>query len=293
MKRHALILALVPSVLLSQPNWDTITVKATPLRGGVHVITGVGGNIGLSVGSDAAFLVDDQFAPLTPKIVAAVAGVTSRPIRFVVNTHWHGDHTGGNENIGKAGGLIVAHDNVRRRMSVEQFMANNRRQPPAPAAALPVVTFTDSVTFHINGDSLVVFHVPPAHTDGDAIVAFMKANVIHMGDLFMTTSYPFVDLSSGGHVDGFVTAADRALSVCNAETMVIPGHGRVTDCEGLRAWRNMIATVRDRVREEMRRGRTLDQIKAAGLTSEFDERWGNGFIRRDAFVEAIHRSYSR
>ncbi len=291
MIRHALLLTLMPGALLAQQQWDTITVKAQALRGGVYVITGSGGNIGLSVGTDAAFLVDDQFAPLTPKIIAAVAGVTSQPIKFVVNTHWHGDHSGGNENLGKAGALLVAHSNVRQRMSTEQFMAAfNRRTPPSPAAALPVVTFTDSVTFHINGDDLVAFHVPAAHTDGDVIVHFTKADVIHMGDAMMTISYPLVDLSSGGNVAGFIAAADRALSVCTANTIVIPGHGGVTDCAGLREWRNMIATVRDRVRAEMGKSRTLDQIKAAGLTAEFDAKWGKGFIQAPVFVEFVYRS---
>jgi len=291
MIRRALLLAFVPGVLFAQQQWDTITVKAQALRGGVYMITGSGGNIGLSIGNDAAFLVDDQFAPLTPKIIAAVAGVTSKPIKFVVNTHWHGDHSGGNENLGKAGALIVAHNNVRKRMSTEQFMAAfNRRVPASPHEALPVVSFTDSVTFHINGDDLVAFHVPAAHTDGDVIVHFTKANVIHMGDVMMTISYPFVDLGSGGSVAGFISAADRALSVCTAGTIVIPGHGGLTDCAGLREWRNMIATVRDRVRAEMQKGRTLEQIKAAGLTTEFDAKWGKGFIQPPAFVESVYRS---
>jgi cyclase len=287
---RALALTVVPGLLLAQ-NFDTVTVRAQHLRGGVYMLTGSGGNMGLSVGDDAAFLVDDQFAPLTAKIIAAVAGVTSKPIKFVVNTHWHFDHTGGNENLGKAGALLVAHNNVRKRMSTDQFMAQmNRRVPASPAVALPVVTFTDSITFHINGDELVAVHVPPAHTDGDVLVYFTKADVIHMGDTFMTVSYPFIDLSSGGTADGFVTAADRALSVCGAQTIIIPGHGPVTNCDGLRTWRTVIATVRDRVRAEMQKGRTLDQIKAAGLSKEFDDRWGRGFIQPAAFVESVYRS---
>ena len=290
MIRRSLILAFIPAILGAQ-NFDTITVKAQLLRGGVYMLTGSGGNIGLSVGDDAAFIVDDQYAPLTPKIIAAIAGVTSKPIRFVVNTHWHGDHTGGNENMGKAGALLVAHENVRKRMSVEQFMERfNQRIPASPPGALPVVTFNDSVAFHINGDDLVAFHVPPAHTDGDVIVHFTKADVIHMGDAFMTVSYPFIDLSSGGTVGGFVTAADRALVSCTPQTIVIPGHGPTTDCAGLRAWRNVIATVRDRVQAAMKKGSTLDQIKAAGLSKEFDERWGKGFIQPAAFVESVYRS---
>ena len=290
MIRRALLLSLAPAMLAAQ-NWDSITVRAQHLRGGVYVLTGSGGNIGLSIGTDAAFLVDDQYAPLTTKIVAAVASVTPQPIRFVVNTHWHGDHTGGNENIGKAGALLVAHANVRKRMSTEQFMEMfNRRTPPSPAGALPVVTFSDSVTFHINGDELVVAHVPAAHTDGDALVHFVRANVVHMGDTFMTAGYPFIDLSSGGHVNGFIAAADRALAVCNAETIIIPGHGPTTDCAGLRAWRTMIATVRDRVQAEIGRGRSIEQAKGAGLTTDYDARWGRGFIQPAVFVELVYRS---
>jgi glyoxylase-like metal-dependent hydrolase (beta-lactamase superfamily II) len=255
------------------------------------MLTGAGGNIGLSVGPDGAFVIDDQYEQLSAKILAAIAALTPLPVKFVVNTHWHGDHVGGNENMGKAGALLVAHENVRKRMSVDQFMAAfNRKVPASPAAALPVVTFTDSVTFHINGDDLVAFHVPPAHTDGDVIVHFIKADVIHMGDTFMTISYPLIDLSSGGTVDGFITAADRALSVCGAQTMIIPGHGSVTDCAGLRTWRNMIFTVRDRVRAEMKKGTTLDQMKAAGLTKDFDATWGKGFIQPPVFIETVYRS---
>jgi cyclase len=291
MIRRAIVLALLPSALLAQQNFDTITVRARALRGGVYMLTGSGGNIGLSVGSDAAFLVDDQYAPLTPKIIAAVAAITSQPIKFVVNTHWHGDHTGGNENIGKAGGLIVAHDNVRKRMSTEQFNAfYNHRTPASPTAALPVVTFNDTISFHINGDDIVVFHVAPAHTDGDALVLFTKADVIHMGDTFFNNGYPFVDVASGGNVNGVIGAADRALAVCSAQTIVIPGHGPSTDCAGLRSYRNMLAAVRERVRADLERGRTLEQLKAAGLTAEFDARWGRGFIQPPVFVEFVYRS---
>jgi cyclase len=290
MMLRTLAFVLLPAVALAQ-NFDTVTVKATLLRAGVYVITGSGGNIGLSVGNDAAFIVDDQFAPLTQKIQAAVAGVTSRPVKFVVNTHWHFDHTGGNENFGKAGSLIVAHDNVRKRMSTEQFLSlMNRRFPPSPAVALPVVTFSDSAAFHINDDQLVVFHVPAAHTDGDVLVHFTKADVIHMGDTFMTIGYPFIDLDSGGNINGVIGAADRAIAACSPQTIIIPGHGPTTDCAGLREWRNMLARVRDAVRAEMQRGRTLEQIKAAEPSKAFDAKWGQGFIQGPAFVESVYRS---
>ena len=291
MIRSAILLALAPVLLAAQPNWDTITVRAQALRGGVYMITGAGGNIGLSVGVDAAFLVDDQYAPLTQKIIAAVKAVTNQPVRFVVNTHWHGDHTGGNENIGRTGALIVAHDNVRKRMSVEQFNSVfNSRTPPSPAGALPVVTFTDSVSFHINGDELVAFHVPPAHTDGDVVVHFTRADVVHMGDTYFATGYPYIDVSTGGHVDGVIGVADRVLAGCKPGTIVIPGHGPASSCDELRTYRNMVAAVRDRVRAAMQRGQRLDQIKAGGLTTEFDDQWGRGFIRPPVFVELVYRS---
>jgi cyclase len=286
------ILIALPAALWAQ-NSASGRGPPTHLRGGVYMLTGSGGNIGLSVGDDAAFLVDDQYAPLTARIVAAVKTVTDRPIRFVVNTHWHGDHTGGNENIGKAGALVVAHENVRKRMSVEQFNAVfNRRTPPSPPAALPVITFTDSVTFHINGDDLVAYHIPPAHTDGDAIIHFTRADVVHMGDTFFNGGYPFVDVSSGGNVNGIVAVADRVLAACRPGTIIIPGHGPVADCAALRRYRDVVATVRDRVRAEMQKegGRTLEQLKAAGLSAEFDATWGRGFIRPDVFIELIYRS---
>jgi cyclase len=291
MIRRALLLVLLPGALAAQQSFDTVQVRAQHLRAGVYMLTGSGGNIGLSIGDDAAFLVDDQYAPLTQKIIAAVAAVTQKPIKFVVNTHWHGDHSGGNENLGKAGALLVAHDNVRKRMSVEQFNAVfNRTTPASPAGALPVVTFSDSVTFHINGDDLVAFHIPPAHTDGDVVIHFTKADVVHMGDTYFASGYPYIDVSTGGHVNGIIGSADRVLAMCGPQTIVIPGHGAVSDCPKLRIWRNMVATVRDRVQAEIRKGRTKEQIVAAKLTADLDPTWGKGFITGDAIVDLVYRS---
>lgn len=290
MIRRALVLSLVPGLLLAQ-SFDTVTVRAQHLRGGVYMLTGAGGNIGLSVGDDAAFLVDDQYAPLTAKIIAAVAGVTQKPIKFLVNTHWHGDHSGGNENFGKTGALIIAHNNVRKRMSVEQFNSVfNRTTPASPAGALPVVTFSDSVTFHINADDLVAFHVPPAHTDGDVIIHFTKADVVHMGDTYFASGYPYIDVSSGGNVNGVIGVADRVLAMCGTQTIVIPGHGPASDCPRLRTYRNMVVTVRDRVQAEIRKGRTKEQILAAKLTADLDSTWGKGFINGDGIVDLVYRS---
>ncbi len=295
MRIHSLIVAVGTLAFctptLGAQNFDTIQVRSQALAGGVYMLTGAGGNIGLAVGDEAVFIVDDQFAPLTPKILAAIAAITSKPVRFVVNTHWHFDHTGGNENIGKAGALIVAHENVRRRMSAGQFIdAINRQEPPAAPAALPVVTFTTGVTFHINGDSIAVVHVPPAHTDGDAIVHFTKANVIHMGDLFLSAGLPFVDLSSAGSIHGIIGAADKALSMANAQTKIIPGHGPLADRARLQAFRDMVAALRDRIRAEIAAGRTLDQVLAANVTAAYATGWPGGHER---FVRLAYQELSR
>ncbi len=271
-------------------NFDTVQVRTIALARGIYMLTGSGGNMGLSVGDDAAFLVDDQFAPLTPKILAAIAALTPKPVRFVVNTHWHFDHTGGNENLGKAGALLIAHDNVRRRMSTGLFLkALNRQEPPAPKGSLPVVTFTETVTFHINGDSLVAIHVPAAHTDGDAIVHFVKANVFHMGDVFHNTGLPFVDRSSGGSINGVIATADLVLARSDAQTKIIPGHGPLADRARLKAWRDALYTLRERMRSEIAAGKTIDQILAANIAAPYAKDWPAGHER---FVRTLYEELS-
>ena len=281
-------------VLATVQNFDTVQVRTIKAGEGVYMLTGLGGNIGVSSGPDGVILVDDQYAPLTEKIRAALAGLNPGPIRFILNTHWHFDHTGGNENFGKGGVVIVAHENVRRRMSAEQFMTSFPQVVPAsPSGALPVVTFTDAVTFYYNGDSISAFHVPPAHTDGDVIVWFRHANVIHMGDTFFNGRYPLVDLASGGSSDGFITAADRVLALSDANTKIIPGHGPLGDRVALQAFRTMMTTVRDRIKQAIAAGRTLDQVKAAKPTADFDAVWGNGRITSTLFVEILYQDLSR
>jgi cyclase len=278
----------------AQQNFETVQVQAIRVAGGVYVLTGAGGNIGVSGGDDGVFLVDDQYAPLTPKIAAALKTIRDEPVRFVLNTHWHGDHTGGNENMGKAGALIVAHENVRRRMSVEQFVeAFNMREPPSPKGALPVVTFTDAVTFHLNGDEIHAFHVPPAHTDGDAIVHFRTANVVHMGDLFFNGMYPFIDVSSGGSIDGMISAAERALGMIDAETKLIPGHGPLAGRADLTAYRDMLVGVRAAVMKHVSAGWSLERVVAAKPTAKFDATWGKGFLQPDKFVEIVYKDLAR
>lgn len=275
----------------AQINFDTVQVRTIPVTGNIYMLQGAGGNIGLAIGDDAVFVVDDQYAPLTRKVLAAIATVTPREVRFVVNTHWHMDHVGGNEALGMAGALIYAHENVRRRMSVEGFIeALNARVPASPPGALPVVTFTDAVTFHINGDSVRVVHVPPAHTDGDAIIHFTKANVVHMGDTFHNAGLPFVDLSSGGSIHGIIGAADRVLALSNAETKIIPGHGPVADRARLKVYRDMVVALRDRVRTLISTGRTLEQILELNIGGQYAKEFPSGHER---FVRMAHRELAR
>ena len=286
-------LLTLSGTIQSQQNFDTVQVRSQKVAEGVYMLQGAGGNIGLSIGGDAVFVVDDQYAPLTPKILAAIAQLTDKPVRFVVNTHWHWDHTGGNEAMGKAGALIVAHDNVRRRMSTEQVNEFLQRTTPAsPAGALPVITFSDTVTFHINGDDVVAFHVANAHTDGDAFILWRKANVVHAGDVFFNGRFPFIDLSSGGSIDGMIAAVDILLTLGDENAKIMPGHGELSDRAAVREYGKMLKTVRDRVRQQKAAGRSLAQTLATHPTAEFDARWGTGFIKPDQFVTMVYQSVS-
>lgn len=296
MRRMLVTLSL--TLFLAAPaaaqNLDTVTVRVVPISRGIAMLVGAGGNLAVAWGDEATFLVDDQYAPLTGKISAAVATLTPTPARFVLNTHWHGDHTGGNENMGKAGALIVAHDNVRVRMSSDQFSKLwNRATPASPRGALPVVTFTDAVTFHLNGEEIHAVHVPPAHTDGDAVVWFRQANVVHMGDLYFNGRYPFIDVDSGGDFEGLIAAINRVLGLIDDRTRVIPGHGSLSNKAELAAYRDMLVTARDRIRPLIGEGRTLEQIVAARPLADFDGTWGAGFINPATFLRLIHISMTR
>ena len=275
----------------AQDDMADVKIEAVAVAPGIHMLVGRGGNIGVSSGEDGIVLVDDQFAPLHEKIVAAAAAIQPGPICFVLNTHWHGDHTGGNEAIGEAGAVIVAHDAVRTRMSIDQFMeAFDRRVPASPRAALPVVTFQDSVTLHLNGEEIFVFHVPRAHTDGDAIVHFRRADVVHMGDTFFAGRYPFIDLGSGGSLEGVIRAAELVLKLANQSTKIIPGHGPLAGREELSAYRDMLVTARDRVAAVIAEGKSMEEVVATKLLAEFDATWGSGFIKPEDFLKMVYTS---
>jgi len=288
-----LTLAAAPSGA-QQGDLASVEIVATPIRGGVSMLSGAGGNMAVSAGEDGVFLVDDQFAPLTEKISAAIRRIRDEPIRFVVNTHWHGDHTGGNENLGKAGALIFAHGNVRQRMSIDQFQKMmNRTVPAAPLRALPVVTFTDSVTFHLNGQSVQGVHVAPAHTDGDSVVHFQGANVLHAGDVFFNGSYPFIDLDSGGRVQGMIDAQRRILSICRDDSVIIPGHGPLADPAALRTANEMLIRVRDRVRSAIDDGIGLEALIASDPLADLNDAWGGGFIDPQRMLTIVYTDLAR
>jgi glyoxylase-like metal-dependent hydrolase (beta-lactamase superfamily II) len=285
----AVLVTFAPAA--AQVDWDAVEIGVQEVASGVYMLTGRGGNIGLSVGEDGAFVIDDQYAPLTDKILAAIRGVTDQPVRFVFNTHWHGDHTGGNENLGNAGALLVAHENVRQRLSMDQVLERVGRpvteQPAAPEGSWPVVTFTQDVTFHLNGDDLHAFHVSHAHTDGDAIVHFRGANVVHMGDTFFRGRFPFIDTASGGSIDGLIAAAGTALSVMDADTRVIPGHGVLSTREDLREYRDALKGMRDRVADMMKAGHSLEEIQEARPAQDAARSWGQDEAAERSFIETI------
>jgi len=271
-----------------QRNFDAVQIKTTKVAEGIYMLEGEGGNIGVSAGEDGVFLIDDQFAPLTPKIVAAVKAISDKPIRFLMNTHWHGDHVGGNENLGKAGVVIIAHDNVYKRMSVGgAITALKQNYAPAPRAALPVVTFNQTATFRLNGDDVTSTHLPPAHTDGDAFVRFAKANVVHTGDVFAAYRYPFMDVESGGSVKGVLRAIDAMLPMMDDNTRVIPGHGGLSSKKDVLAYRRMVSTAIAKVEPMVKSGKTLQQVIDAKPLREFDEEWGK-FRKPEAFVEIVY-----
>jgi glyoxylase-like metal-dependent hydrolase (beta-lactamase superfamily II) len=272
-------------------DFDKVTIKTTKIAEGIYMLEGAGGNIGVSVGEDGVILIDDQYAPLTPKIQAAITAISPKPIKFVLNTHWHGDHVGGNENLAAVGAVIVAHENVRKRMSTEQFIEIMKRKvPPSPVKALPVVTFTSEITLHFNGEDIHVIHVDPAHTDGDSVIVFPKAKVVHMGDCYMTISYPFVDVSSGGNFDGYIGAAAKVLGIADKAAKVIPGHGELSGVADLKAWHDMLVEIRAAVKKQADAGKPLEAIQKMNLTAKWDAKWGAKFIKPDQIVEFAFNS---
>lgn len=261
-------------------------VKATKVAGTVYVLEGSGGNIGVSVGQDGILIVDDQFAPLAPKIQAALKGITDKPVKFVLNTHWHGDHTGGNEAFG-ATAPIIAHTNVRKRLGSESQAPDGQMRPAAPRGALPVITFDDHLTVHVNGEDIRAIHFPHGHTDGDSIIFFTQSNVVHMGDDFFSGRFPFIDLRSGGSVKGLIAAVDKAIAEIPANAKIIPGHGPVSSLDDLKTYSTMLKESARAVEAGIKAGKSLDQLKREKALAKFDK-WSWQFVNADRFLETLY-----
>ena len=257
----SLLLCFIFCSSVDAQNFDSVEIRTTKLTESIYMLEGSGGNIGALIGNDGIIIIDDQFAPLTEKIKAALSKISDKPVKFVLNTHFHGDHAGGNENFGNQGAIIVAHDNARKRLSVDYFFeAHNQTQKASPYEALPKVTFADSVTFHMNGQTVHVFYVKNAHTDGDIIIHFKESNILHCGDVFVRYGFPFIDQGAGGSIDGMINAIERLIAVTNDQSKIIPGHGQLSTKKDLVDYRTMLVTVRNKVADGIKQGKTLQQI---------------------------------
>jgi glyoxylase-like metal-dependent hydrolase (beta-lactamase superfamily II) len=281
-----LLISLLPvGSAFAQQDFSKVQMKLTKVGGTVYMLEGAGGNIGVSVGEDGIVLVDDQFAPLAPKIREALKGITDKPIKFVLNTHFHGDHTGGNAQFG-AEAPIIAQENVRKRLKEGGVVAGSEAKP-APKEALPVITFNDRATVHLNGEDIRAIHFPHGHTDGDSIIFFPQSNVVHMGDDFVTYGFPFVDVRSGGSVSGMIAGVEKALSLAPPDVKVIPGHGPLSTPEDVRKFVQMLKETRALVAQAADQGKSADLMKQEHLLAKY-EQMGRGFIKTDAWIDLLY-----
>lgn len=284
-----LAFSLCTTAAFAQQDFSKVEVKAIKVAGNVYMLEGSGGNIGVSVGADGILIVDDQFAPLADKIKAALKTLGEGKLKFVLNTHWHGDHTGGNAVFGREA-PIIAHDNVLNRLATEQKSEFFKRTTPAsPKEALPVITFGQSLSVHFNGEEIRVIHFPHGHTDGDSVIFFNGSNVVHMGDDFFAGRFPFVDLESGGNVEGLIKNVGEIIAKLPAGVKIIPGHGPISTTEDLKLYHRMLVETSEIVRKKLAADKTLDQIKSEGFPEEW-KAWGTGFIKTEVWIETIYRS---
>ena len=291
---HSFIISAKEGTSHSKFNFDNVEIKSTHLNNNIYMLTGRGGNIGLCVGDDGVFMIDDEFAPLSNKVIKAVQSISKKPIRFLINTHWHDDHTGGNENFSHLDTLIIAHDNVRKRLKKGQFLKVFKKTiPPYPQDALPVVTFDQNITFHFNNEEIKVFHFPDAHTDGDSLVLFKKANVLHTGDIFFNGIYPFIDKSSNGSVSGIIAAIDHIKTIINESTKIIPGHGPEGNLSDLIEYQNMLKIVQSRIFIAINKGQSLDEVVSQKPLHDLNIKWGGGFLNEEHFTEIIYNLLNR
>ena len=280
-----IVFLLGAGTIFAQQDFSKVQIKVTKVSGAVYMLEGSGGNIGVSVGEDGIVIVDDQFAPLAPKIREALKGITDKPVKFVLNTHFHGDHTGGNAPFSSEA-TIIAHENVRKRLKEGGTVAGNEVKP-APKEALPVVTFNDRANVHLNGEDIRAIHFPNGHTDGDSVIFFTQANVVHMGDDFVTYGFPFVDAGSGGTVGGMIAGCEKVLSMISADVKIIPGHGPLSGPADLRKYVDMLKDTRSLVAEAAKQGKTADQMKKDHLLAKYED-LGKGFIKTDAWIDLLY-----
>jgi len=288
-KKLSLSALIIVTASLLQAKESKIKITTINVNNGVYMLMGQGGNIGLSVGKDGVFMIDDQFAPLSAKIKAAISKISKKPLKFVINTHWHFDHTGGNENFGKDGAIIVSHNNVRKRMSKEGFIkAFNKTIPASPKVALPIITFNDEINFYFNNEEIEVLHQENAHTDGDSIIFFKSSNVVHTGDIYFNGFYPFIDSSSEGSMNGIITSVNYILSRINDETKIIPGHGKLSNKKELISYRDTLIILRDRMQALIKEGKSIEEIIAMKPNADLDETWGKGFLNPETFLKILY-----
>ena len=285
----SIIFIFIASNILADNHWENVKYQTIEVRKNIFAMIAEGGNLAVFIGDDGTFLIDDQFAPLTEKILAEIKKIGGETPKFLVNTHWHFDHTGGNENLGESGTLIVAHDNVRKLLAVDNTItAFNKHVRASPKQALPVITFSTDTSFHINDETVHVFHLHHAHTNGDSAVHFKKANVIHAGDIWFNGFYPFIDVEHGGSVAGVIAAATTIINMADENTVIIPGHGPVGGKQELIEYRDMLTTVLGLLRSYRKQGKTLQEVVEKKPTKLLDAVWADGFLKPDQWIEIIY-----
>ena len=279
---------LVWSSLVAQNNFDTVNIRPVKVTEQIYMLKGSGGNIGVMIGKDGTLMIDDQYAPLSNKINGAIKTLDPGEIRFQINTHLHGDHSGGNENFKRMGVTVVAHERVRERMSKEKMNPVTKEvTPPREKDALPVITFADKLNFHLNDEDIELIHFDPGHTDGDVVVHFTKANVYHMGDMFVTYGYPYIDYSSGGTINGFISSLDKLLSRMDDHSKIIPGHGELSTKMDVKKFRDRLADIRDQVVAALKKGKKPSEITGMEIANKYDADWGKGFVKGKDFVLTV------
>lgn len=268
---------------------EDVTITPTQVTKQIYMLEGKGGNLGVFIGEDGTFLIDDQFAPLTEKIIESIKSIGGDSPKFLINTHYHGDHTGGNENLGKKGTLIFSHDNVRDRLNSGSFIQEfDMKRPGIAPEGLPVVTFSEDISFHLNGDTVQAIHVAHAHTDGDSFIYFKTANIIHAGDIFFNGFYPFIDVNHGGSLKGVIKAVDKVLVLTDDKTKIIAGHGPMGDKKQLESYRQMLGTVYERLRSLKAAGKTAQEAVESKPLDDLESTWGDGLFNSDRWIEMIY-----